>query len=88
MAHDREVAGIRCTQVLSLLSDYVDGDIADTDRRRVEAHLRGCDWCARFGGQFSDTVVGLREQLRDPAPLDRGAAQRLAQRLGIHREGQ
>jgi hypothetical protein len=50
MAHDREVAGLRCTQVLAHLSDYLDGELDPQTRAQVEAHVQGCDWCERFGG--------------------------------------
>ena len=66
--HDREVAGIRCTGVLEVLSDYLDGDLDAGTVRRVDAHLAGCDWCERFGGDFRDAVTALRRHLGDPDP--------------------
>jgi len=65
MAHDREVAGIRCSEVLGVLEEYVDGDLSPEVRQRVELHLAGCDWCERFGGQYVGTIKALRLQLRD-----------------------
>ncbi|PKN59502.1 MAG: anti-sigma factor [Deltaproteobacteria bacterium HGW-Deltaproteobacteria-14] len=67
MAHDREVAGIRCTEVLERLSDYVDGDLAAAERARIDLHLAGCDWCERFGGAFAATFGRLRQGLADAA---------------------
>ena len=78
---NRVVAGIRCIEVLGLLSDYLDGEVSREDRERIEAHLRGCDQCERFGGQVSSIVKSLRITLRDPEPLDEGVAQRLQDRL-------
>lgn len=66
-AHDRDVAGIRCTEVLEELSDYLDGELRSEQAARIEAHLRGCDWCERFGGDFGDAVVRLRDRLGAPA---------------------
>lgn len=60
MAHDREVAGIRCAEVLERLSDYVDGDLDGAERARIDAHLAGCDWCERFGGAFVATLGRVR----------------------------
>lgn len=73
MAHDREVAGIRCTEVLAVLSDYLDGELDAATRARVEAHVGGCDWCEHFGGQFAATVGALKRRLDQPPPglLDR-----------------
>ena len=71
MAHDREVAGIRCMEVLQHLSEYLDGDCELRLAARIEAHVRGCDWCERFGGKFAGTVKSLREDLLDDPELDR-----------------
>jgi len=69
MAHDREVAGIRCAEVLERLSDYVDGELAAAERARVDAHLAGCDWCERFGQAFGATVGRIRaDQATDSVP--------------------
>ncbi len=81
MAHDREVAGIRCSQVLEHLSDYLDGELDAGTVGRIEAHLAGCDWCERFGQQFSTTVGELRRHLSEPAALDPGVAARLRAHL-------
>lgn len=73
---EKVVAGLSCGDVLALLSDYLDGDLAPEARQQVEAHLRGCEGCARFGGEFRTTVQALRVHLRrvtavPPAVLDR-----------------
>ena len=81
MAHDREVAGIRCTEVLDDLPDYVSGALSRERKERVEAHLRGCDWCERFGGAYASTVETLRSRLTDPPPLDPDVRARLDRRL-------
>ena len=62
---DKVVAGISCAQVLARLSDYLDGDLADDARARIEEHLRGCDECARFGGELRSTVRALRANLSE-----------------------
>ena len=81
MAHDREVAGIRCSQVLDHLSEYLDGELDAETVGRIEAHLKGCDWCERFGQHFSGTVGELRKHLSEPAELDPEVAARLRDRL-------
>ncbi|MEO0604380.1 MAG: zf-HC2 domain-containing protein [Myxococcota bacterium] len=83
MAHDRDVAGIRCGAVLSALPDYIDGTLDAETRARVEAHLRGCDWCEHFGGAYAALVTTLRERLREAEPLADDVRQRLRQRLGL-----
>ncbi len=75
---DHLVGGLRCSEVLSRLSDYVDGDLSADERASVEAHLRGCDVCTRFGGDFGATLKALREHvLRSAAPPPKTLRQRL-----------
>jgi len=35
-----------CSQIVALLSDYLDGDISSEVRRMVEAHLAKCHRCS------------------------------------------
>lgn len=77
MKGEREVGGVRCGEVLAVLSDFIDGTIGSSMRLRVEEHLRGCDACERFGGVFAATVRALREGLAAPDALDEAARERL-----------
>jgi anti-sigma factor RsiW len=81
MKNDRLVAGLWCHDVLALLSDYFDGDLAAAERAKVEDHLRGCDACTRFGGEFAATVHGLRKHLLAQSPAPSGLRRRLRQAL-------
>jgi anti-sigma factor RsiW len=63
MAGNRQVGGLWCFDVLARLSDFVDGELAQAERERVEAHLRGCDECTRFGGEFGWMVRAMRRAL-------------------------
>jgi anti-sigma factor RsiW len=80
---DRLVAGLRCREVLEVLSDYLDGDLTDEQVARVQAHLAGCDWCERFGGRFSAVVRAFRAGLGMAPPLESAVAARL--RAGLDR---
>jgi anti-sigma factor (TIGR02949 family) len=79
MIDDRDIAGLTCSQVLDRLSDYLDDDLAPDGRAQVEAHLRGCDRCLRFGGAIGAMVDALRRAATDEIPA--GAAARLDARL-------
>ena len=81
MAHDRMVAGIRCFEVLDRLSEYIDGELDEVERGRIDAHLEGCDWCAQFGGDVSDTVREIRATLGAPAPMPQIVRERLERAL-------
>ncbi len=81
MQGDRKVGGLWCHEVLSVLSDYLDDELESAKRAQVEDHLRGCDTCERFGGEFASAIKTLREQLAKPAPLDSELERRLQERL-------
>jgi anti-sigma factor RsiW len=81
MATEREVAGIRCMQVLERLSEYVDGELSAPAAEQIEAHLRGCDYCERFGGRFSAMIAALRAELARPEDVSEGISRRLLARL-------
>ncbi len=70
--NEKVIAGLSCSDVLARLSDYVDGELAPSERARVETHLRACDGCSRFGGEFGATIRALRAHLAGPsdAPAD------------------
>jgi anti-sigma factor RsiW len=81
---EKVVAGISCGQVLARLSDYLDGELEAPARAQVEAHLAGCDGCARFGGELRSTVRALREHLGAPGGLPEALRRRL--RAAVDRE--
>jgi anti-sigma factor RsiW len=82
---EKVVAGISCGEVLGRLSDYLDGDLEPAARAQVEAHLRGCDGCARFGGEFRSTVQALRAHLGAGRGMPDALRRRL--RTAMDREG-
>ena len=46
-----------CQDMVELVTDYLDGSLTRTDRRRFEAHLSGCDHCTEFLQQIRTTVA-------------------------------
>ena len=81
MQHEREVAGMRCGEVLAELSDYLDGDMVVERRTQVLAHLQGCETCARFGGVFSAAIQALRQGHQGHPSDEPMVFQRLRDRL-------
>lgn len=77
MRDEKVVGGISCSQVLARLSDYLDGELEPAARLQLETHLRGCDGCARFGGEFTATVRSLRAHLTTSAGLPSSLRARL-----------
>jgi anti-sigma factor RsiW len=82
MAVDREVAGIRCSEVLAKLSAYLDGELAEADVQTIRRHVAACDVCERFGGRFAHAVERLRQEGPPPA-VSPEVAERLRKALGL-----
>jgi anti-sigma factor RsiW len=66
MDGEKDVGGLRCREVLALLSDFLDDALDEPRRVQVVAHVSGCDNCARFGGAFTAAVGALRGLAREP----------------------
>ena len=45
-----------CKQAVELVTDYLEGALSRRDRRRFEAHLRGCPNCAAYLEQIKMTI--------------------------------
>jgi anti-sigma factor (TIGR02949 family) len=61
-----------CVEALRRLDDYLDHELIALDARRVEAHLRECEACAKEFGFERSVIDQLRGKLRDvklPAAL-------------------
>ncbi len=63
---DRVIAGLRCRDLLTLLADYIDRELSAKGVGRVDAHLRGCVYCEKFGGEYGALVGELRSHLKAP----------------------
>ena len=49
-------ASLTCREVVELLSDYLDGELAEPERVRVEEHLAGCDGCTMVLDELRETI--------------------------------
>ena len=45
-----------CRQAVELVTDYLEGALSRSDRKRLEAHLAGCPNCSEFLAQMRDTI--------------------------------
>jgi anti-sigma factor RsiW len=62
------------------LSEYLDGELADGERRRVEAHTSICPQCTRVLATLRRTLERLRMLSADRPPgLAEGVIERLRQ---------
>ena len=85
---DRIEAGddLRCIDFMRVVSAFVDGELDDAERSRIERHLKGCDGCQAAVDQFR-TVMRLAGRLSpaDVAGLDPLIRDRLMTTLQIPR---
>lgn len=69
----RRQPGLVCQEIVELVSDYLDGGLSRSQRRRFEAHLAECEHCTEYLAQMRETIqltgrlrVGdLTPQMRD-----------------------
>ncbi len=47
---------IVCQEAVELVTDYLEGSLSRRDRRRLEAHLRGCPNCSAYFEQIKVTI--------------------------------
>jgi predicted anti-sigma-YlaC factor YlaD len=72
--NDLPITELTCREMVELVSDYLEGALADHDRARFEQHLVLCEGCTAYLDQMRRTValVGrLRDQVLDPPSRDR-----------------
>ncbi|RLB41628.1 MAG: hypothetical protein DRH30_06405 [Deltaproteobacteria bacterium] len=84
---DRLIAGVRCSNVLANLSDYLDAELDAATIARIEEHLLGCSNCERFGKNFGSMVASLRREYNTPEAVDVDALSRMLSQiyqLGAH----
>jgi anti-sigma factor RsiW len=64
---------LSCPELVRLVTDYLEGAMSKTDRRRFDAHLDACDGCGTYLEQMRDTVTVagvLAEDSVDPVARD------------------
>lgn len=78
---ERTVAGIRCSEVLAGLSEYVDGELDAPTVDKIENHLLGCPNCERFGRNFGSMLVSLKGESEQAEPVQLDVMARLLEQL-------
>ena len=63
-------ADLTCSELVELVTDYVEGALAAADRARFDAHVARCPPCVAYVEQLR-TTIELGERLRaDDVPDD------------------
>ena len=45
-----------CQQMVELVTDYLEGTLTRSQRRRFDAHLAGCEHCTEYLAQMRETI--------------------------------
>jgi anti-sigma factor RsiW len=45
-----------CQEVVELVTDYLEGTLSRSQRRRLEAHLAACEHCSEYLEQMRTTI--------------------------------
>lgn len=45
-----------CKELVELVTDYLEGTLAEDERIRLENHLSGCDGCTNYLEQMRQTI--------------------------------
>ncbi len=50
---------MQCLELIQLVTDYLEGTIAEVERERLESHMRECEWCERYVAQTRQVIAAL-----------------------------
>lgn len=53
---------LRCIEFVDMVTAYLDGEVSEDQRGRIDRHLEGCQGCRAALGQFQ-TVIRLSGRL-------------------------
>ena len=71
-----------CHDLLTSLSDYIDGDLPPGLCAEIEKHMAGCQKCRVVVDTLRKTV-SLYQEVQEPAELPAGMRERLYRRLEL-----
>jgi anti-sigma factor RsiW len=54
-----------CQEMVELITDYLEGSLPRSQRRRFEAHLAGCENCSEYLEQMRATIAATGQLSAD-----------------------
>jgi anti-sigma factor (TIGR02949 family) len=63
-----------CQELVEVVTDYLEDEMAPDDRARFESHLPECPFCTRYVDQMRTVARDLRATETEKLPADRRAA--------------
>ena len=58
---------LTCAEVVELVTDYLEGRLPESERRRFDEHLTECDGCRAYVEQMR-TTIAVSGRLTPPEP--------------------
>jgi len=55
----RERRPLHCDELVELVTEHLDGALAERERRRFLEHVATCDGCAAYLAQFEATIAAV-----------------------------
>jgi len=50
-----------CRELVGVITDYLEGTLAEADRVRLEEHVAECPYCEEYIAQMRETIEALGE---------------------------
>jgi anti-sigma factor (TIGR02949 family) len=63
-----------CQELVEVVTDYLEDEMAQDERARFESHLPECPFCTRYVDQMRTVSRELRTEETEKLPADRRAA--------------
>jgi anti-sigma factor RsiW len=63
-----EPADLNCKELVEIVTDYVEGVMPDSDRRRFDDHLAVCPGCRNYVEQMRATIRSVGSLHEDMVP--------------------
>jgi anti-sigma factor RsiW len=57
--------GLSCQEMVELVTDYLEGALSPSDRKRFDAHIAGCDGCTAYLRQMREMLDALGKLTTD-----------------------
>jgi predicted anti-sigma-YlaC factor YlaD len=67
--HDR-LQGLRCSELVELVTEYLEDAVDDVIRARIDDHLRLCEGCRSYIDEMRSTIAALGLISRSPEPSE------------------
>ncbi len=59
-----------CTQIVELITEYLEGGLSSAERERFEEHIGFCDWCLAYLDQMRQTIATVGRLRNEDLPKE------------------